>query len=41
MALLCLVLVMAKEMAVDMELKAELYDSGARHMEIMAMKEVT
>ncbi|KAK0649986.1 hypothetical protein B0T16DRAFT_325872 [Cercophora newfieldiana] len=31
--------VQAKEMAVNMKLKAELYDSGLRHMEIMAMKE--
>ncbi|KAK3689700.1 hypothetical protein B0T22DRAFT_423075 [Podospora appendiculata] len=29
----------AKEMAVNMELKAELYDSGVRHEQIMALKE--
>ena len=32
---------MAKEMAVDMELKAELFDSGVRHEQIMAMKNVS
>ena len=31
---------LAKEMAVNMELKAELYDSGVRHEQIMAMKYV-
>jgi len=32
--------VQAKEMAVNMKLKAELYDSGLRHMEIMSMRNV-
>lgn len=31
----------AKEKAVDMKLKAELYDSGARHEHIMALKHVS
>ena len=31
----------AKEMPVDMEVKAALYDSGVRHEEIMAMKNVS
>lgn len=31
----------AKEKAVDMTLKAELYDSGARHEHIMALKHVS
>lgn len=41
MALLSLISpTQAKEMPVNMKLKAELYDSGIRHMEIMSMKEV-
>lgn len=33
-------LVCTKEMPVDMQLQAELYDSGVRHGEIIALKEV-
>ena len=31
----------AKETAVDMKLKAELFDSGVRHAQIMAIKNVS
>lgn len=33
-------LIFAKELAVDMQLKAQLFDSGLRHGEIVSLKEV-